>query len=83
MEMGRSLEYIWDKIRENNRYIEDNKPWELVKTDIKKFGDVMMKLFVELNIIADYLLPFMPDTSESIKKALKDKKVEPLFQRIK
>lgn len=83
MELGRALEYIWDKVREDNKYIEDNKPWELAKSDIVKFGDVMQKLFVDLNLIAEHLLPFMPETSEKIKKALETKKVEPLFQRIK
>lgn len=83
MELGRALEYIWDKVCEDNKYIEDNKPWELAKSDIVKFGDVMQKLFADLNLIAEHLLPFMPETSEKIKKARETKKVEPLFQRIK
>lgn len=83
MELGRALEYIWDKVREDNKYIEDNKPWELAKSDIVKFVDVMQKLFVDLNLIAEHLLPFMPETSKKIKKALETKKTEPLFQRIK
>lgn len=83
MEFGRALEYIWDKIREDNKYIEDNKPWELAKSDLEKFGDVMQKLFWDLNIIAEHLIPFMPETAEKIKRALENKKVEPLFQRIK
>jgi methionyl-tRNA synthetase len=83
MELGRALEYIWDKVREGNKYIEDNKPWELAKSDIVKFGDVMQKLFIDLNLIAEHLLPFMPETSEKIKTALETKKTEPLFQRIK
>jgi methionyl-tRNA synthetase len=83
MELGKALEYVWEKVREDNKYIEDNKPWELAKSDIKRFGDVMQKLFVDLNVIAEHLQPFMPETSEKIKKALETKKVEPLFQRIK
>ncbi len=83
MELGRALEYIWDKVREDNKYIEDNKPWELAKSDIAKFGDVMQKLFINLNLIAEHLLPFMPETSEKIKKSLETKKTEILFQRIK
>jgi len=83
MEMGKCLEYIWEKVREDNKFIEDNKPWELVKTDIKKFGDVMTKLIVDLNIIVQHLDSFLPETSSKIKTALETKKVEPLFQRIK
>lgn len=83
MEMGKCLEYIWEKVREDNKFIEDNKPWELVKTDIEKFGDVMMKLIVDLNIIVQHLDFFLPETSSKIKTALETKKIEPLFQRIK
>ncbi|HEX7586546.1 MAG TPA: class I tRNA ligase family protein, partial [Patescibacteria group bacterium] len=83
MELGRALEYIWDKVREDNKYIEDNKPWELAENNVAKFGEVMQKLFVDLNLIADHLLPFMPETAEKIKKALETKKTEILFQRIK
>ncbi len=83
MEMGKCLEYIWEKVREDNKFIEDNKPWELAKSDIKKFGDVMMKLFVDLNIIVQHLESFLPETSAKIKTALETKQIEPLFQRIK
>jgi methionyl-tRNA synthetase len=84
MELSNALEYILDKVREGNKYIDDNKPWKLQKADIKKFGDVMWKLFIDLNLIADHLIPFLPETSEKIKKALETKKLEEvLFQRIK
>jgi methionyl-tRNA synthetase len=83
MEMGKCLEYIWEKVREDNKFIEDNKPWELVKNDIEKFGDVMTKLVVDLNIIVQHLNSFLPETSAKIKTALETKKIEPLFQRIK
>jgi methionyl-tRNA synthetase len=83
MELSRALEYIWDKIQEDNKYIGENKPWELIKTDVGKFGDVMQKIFIDLSLIADHLAPFMPETSEKIKAALETKKVEPLFLRIR
>lgn len=83
MELGQALQYIWNIIRENNKYIDDNKPWELVKQDQKKFEEVMKKPIKDLRRIANFLTPFMPETSEKIKKALKQKEVEILFQRIK
>jgi len=83
IEMGRALEYIWDKIREDNKYIEDNKPWELAKNNHEKFGEGMKKLFGDLDLISKLIVPFMPQTSEKIKKALETKEAEPLFQRIK
>ncbi len=83
IEIDKALDYVWNIIQADNKYIEENKPWELVKTDKKKFEEVMRKLIMDLLNIADLVLPFMPETSEKIKKALETKKVEPLFQRIK
>lgn len=82
MELGQALGGPWEVIREANRFIDERKPWELVKTDKEKFKEVMDRLGYDLNLIAERLTPFMPDTAEKIKEALKTKKVEPLFQRI-
>jgi methionyl-tRNA synthetase len=78
-----ALSAIWDKVRNANIYIEDNKPWELAKNDSEKFEHAMRHLMGELYVISSLLHPFMPETSEKIKKALETKVAEPLFQRIK
>jgi methionyl-tRNA synthetase len=83
MELGQVLDHIWRIIREDNKYIEDNKPWELAKNDGKNFKKVMKKLLVDLGEISFLLEPFLPEAAEKIQKALKKGKVEPLFQRIK
>jgi methionyl-tRNA synthetase len=83
MELSQALEYIWKIIDEDNKFIGENKPWELVKTDQEEFEKVMQKLLEDLSLIAELLAPFMLEASEKIKKALETKKVEPLFQRIK
>jgi methionyl-tRNA synthetase len=83
MELGRALELIWDMIREDNKYIEDNRPWELARIDNKKFEKVMKKLLDDLKEISFLLEPFLPETSEKIKDALKAGKTDLLFQRIK
>ena len=78
-----ALEYIWNIIRTDDKYIDDNKPWALAKNNPKKFEQVMKKLLVDLAIIAELLVPFLPGTSGKIKDAIKSGKTEPLFQRIK
>ncbi|MDO9230891.1 MAG: methionine--tRNA ligase [bacterium] len=84
MELGQALDYIWKIINEDNKFIAENKPWELIKIDKNKFNEVMKKLLEDLNLISELLIPFMPETSEKIKKALETKKLEEvLFQRIK
>jgi methionyl-tRNA synthetase len=81
-QIDRALEYIWMFVRDANKYIEENKPWELAKSNEAKFEEVMRKLILDLNIIAELLVPFLPETSAKIKTALETKQVQPLFQRI-
>lgn len=78
-----ALNIIWSSIiTADNKFIEDTKPWELQKTDEVRFREVMQKLISDLHLISELLIPFMPETSEKIKKALETKKAEILFQRI-
>ena len=83
LELNSALGKIWEVVRKNDKFIEDNKPWELVKTNEIKFKEVMQKLISDLHLISKLLVPFMPETSEKIKKALETKKAEILFPRIK
>lgn len=78
-----ALEYIWSRVREANKYVDEHKPWELAKTDETKFKEVMQNLLERVSVIASLLKPFLPSTSEKIETALQTGKVEPLFQRIK
>lgn len=78
-----SLDWIWGKIREANKFVDETKPWELAKTDEVRFKAVMEDLRGKVAVIGSVLKPFLPSTSEKIELALKMGKVEPLFQRIK
>lgn len=83
LELNNALDYIWSIIKEDNKFIENNKPWELQENNSEKFKEVMQKLIIDLSVISELLIPFLPETSEKIKKALETKQVEPLFQRIR
>lgn len=88
--LNEALEYIWTIVRASNKYIEENKPWELARSltsdvpsaDSEKFETVMKKLLADLSVIAELLIPFLPTTSKKIKKMLTEHKAEILFQRI-
>jgi len=82
IELNQALDYIWKIVREDDKFVEENKPWELVKTDKKKFEEVMKKLVSDLYLISELLVPFMPETSEKIKKALAIKETGSLFPRV-
>jgi len=86
LELDKALNYVWNIVREDNKYIEDAKPWELAKDESKKeeFGKVIQKLVDDLSLIAELLKPFMPETAEKIKKALRIERLnEVLFKRIR
>jgi len=78
-----ALEEINDLVKSANKDIEENKPWELAKKDEGKFNEVMEKLLEDLAVIAHLLIPFLPETSQKIKKALETKERVILFERIR
>lgn len=81
--ISEALGKITDAVRDCNRYIDENKPWDLKKTQSERFLPVMGNLVDQVSFIGKILAPFLPATSEKIGIALKTGKVEPLFQRIK
>lgn len=80
--LSEGLDAIWTLVRDANKYIEANKPWELAKTDTEKFETVMKKLLEDLALIARLLPPFMPVTAEKITTMLENRQGEILFQRL-
>lgn len=67
---------VWELIGFCDKYINDQKLWETKKPE------VINDLFFAINEIAVLLLPFLPETSEKIKKAIEEKKSVVLFPRI-
>lgn len=76
-EVGESSNYVWSKIGDLDKEIQERKPWE------SKDKETISGLVIKLYSIARMINPFMPDTSAKIKKAIKEnKKPENLFPRI-
>ena len=82
-EMNKALEKVWVIVDKANKFIDEQKPWELKKTDEKKFSEVMERLLQDLYFISELLVPFLPETAERMKKALKTRKSNILFERVK
>ncbi len=61
-----ALIVIWELIAQADKYVNDNKPWALVKEDTEKFKIVMTNLIEIIYQITKTLAPFMPETSEKI-----------------
>lgn len=71
-----ALVSIWELISWCDKYINDEKLWET------KNPEVINDLFFAINEIRNLLAPFLPETSEKIKKAVENKKSEALFPRV-
>ncbi|HMR55501.1 MAG TPA: class I tRNA ligase family protein, partial [Candidatus Doudnabacteria bacterium] len=80
-----ALAKIWEWVAEANKIVDENKLWELPKTDMQKFASVSKEVILILEITAKHLLPFIPETAQKILDivtAEKITKAEPLFPRI-
>ena len=86
LDFNLALDKTWELINLANKYIEDTKPWNLVKENKTEELKAFIRLLVDvLREVAEQIYPFMPQTAESIKEQLgkdKIKKGKPLFPRI-
>ena len=74
-QFDRALEEIFARLTELNVAIDENKPWEVYKTDPQKATAVLDGLASELEELGQSLRPFMPETAEEISKIFQAGKV--------
>ncbi len=82
-ELNKSLDTIWNKIKELDILINHKKVWSLEGSELQK---VLEFLVDDIRQIAYDLKPFLPETSEKISKqfnTVKIKSGQPLFPRLK
>jgi methionyl-tRNA synthetase len=93
-----ALKAIWDLITFCDKYIEKERPWELINSKVKttypttlppkgraprqESKVVISNLLLTLIEIAKLLEPFLPKTSEKILKQIETKKPEILFPKL-
>jgi methionyl-tRNA synthetase len=81
-----ALESIWELINMANKYIEDTKPWNLVKEGkIEQLKQFIVILAEVIKVSAREVYAFMPGTAQSILEQIGQdvvKKGKPLFPRI-
>ncbi len=71
-EISRALEVCWGAVRRLNRYVEEQKPWELAKDD-ERAGDldrVLYNLAEGLRVVTLLLHPYVPRSSDVLLGAL-------------
>jgi len=67
-----ALETVWELIKRTNRYIEDQAPWNLAKSDetLPRLHAVLYNALEAVRIAALYTAPVMPNTSLEVWKRL-------------
>lgn len=79
-QFNQTLDLIWEEIKRLNKKIDLVAPWK--KKPRERLG-FLKQLFVEINAVGHLLLPFIPQTAETIIKATQGKihKIRPLFPK--
>ncbi len=80
-----ALSYVWQKITNLDKFINEEKPWELVKKNTDRASSVLAHCVDQIQEIVILLKPFMPEISEKITEQFKGPKItsqKPLFPRI-
>lgn len=79
-----AMNEVWESVRALNKYIEMVKPWEIAKkreTDPEAevhLGEVLAQAVGTLLQIADQLEPFLPNTTEVIRRTFSSGVIVPL-----
>lgn len=80
-----ALGFVWEKISTLDKFINDEKPWVLAKTNTQRLSSVLAHCVDQIQEIAMLLAPFMPETSEKILGQFKGPKIvsqKSLFPRL-
>ncbi|KKR70461.1 MAG: Methionine-tRNA ligase [Candidatus Nomurabacteria bacterium GW2011_GWB1_40_7] len=82
-DIKQATDYVWNEIGELDKFIQETEPFKVVKVDEEKGEELISSMVVRLYKIAEMLNPLMPETSDSIKKLIKENKKpeKPLFLR--
>ena len=75
------MDEVWEKIQNLDKKIQEKEPYKLFKTNKDFAIDTVSDLCTDLFIIANMLIPVMPETAEKILDLLKGfkKPEKPLF----
>lgn len=80
-----ALSFVWNKISELDKFINTEKPWELLKTSDKRLKAILAHSVDQIQEISVLLEPFLPETAKKIEEQFKGPKItsqSPLFPRI-
>ncbi len=78
-----AMDHIWGLIQHCDEVIAETEPFKLIKTEPEQAKAILSNLRADLLHIGRLLLPVMPETSTTIRAAVRaNKKPENLFKRL-
>lgn len=83
--LNAAISFVWAKITNLDKFINEEKPWELDKNNNPKLKAVLAHAVDEIQEIAALLEPFLPETAKKIESQFikpEIKSQEGLFPRI-
>lgn len=79
------LSFVWKKIADLDKFINDEKPWSLLKSKDQRLKSILSHAVDQIQEISALLEPFLPETAKTIEEQFKGptiKSQKPLFPRI-
>ncbi len=81
-QFNKILEVFWTRIKDLNKEVDNFAPWKKTPDERKSF---LIETLVKLNLIGHSLLPFLPQTAQTIINSTQGtvEKIPPLFPKLK
>ncbi|MEX0932186.1 MAG: methionine--tRNA ligase [Candidatus Saccharimonadales bacterium] len=77
LQFDKALSEVWAVIRGLNKFVDEEKPWEIAKSgDVEHLQEVLAYLVGSIQRVAELLQPFMPSTAKKIQDAYGTEKVK-------
>ena len=71
VDISGALEQIWQRVKRLNRYVEENKPWELARDgDAARLDTVLASLHEGVRVVSVLLFPYIPAAAATVLGAL-------------
>ena len=78
-ELSKAFDYVWEKVQNINKRIDDEKPWMLAKSgETEKLRQVMTSLIEDLKTTSLMLSPFLPDATSKVVEIFAGETITPL-----
>ena len=77
-EFSRAFDYVWERVQDLNKRIDDEKPWVLAKNgDVSGLTKCLQTLAYDLLVVNKMILPFLPSAAEKVQDVFGGGEIKP------